>query len=61
VVHYIGKHFFNLIERFGTEKRAESAKGGNPGPGQYHIPCSFMDVPRYLTVGGGFHEEYRYI
>ncbi len=47
--------------RFGTEKRDKKAREVTPGPGQYHIPCSIVDVPRYLMAGGGFNTQFRYI
>ena len=47
--------------RFGTEARDRKLTNPTPGPGQYHIPSSIVDVPRYLTTGGGFNASYRYI
>jgi hypothetical protein len=47
--------------KFGSQKRNFYKTSEVPGPGQYRIPCSFSDVPRYLTVGGGFNETYRKI
>jgi len=47
--------------RFGTQKRSHYNTNGVPGPGQYSIPCSIGDVPKYLTVGGGFNDTYRKI
>lgn len=46
---------------FGSSKRSDRGKENVPGPGQYHIPCKFADVPRYLTAGGKFEENYRFI
>lgn len=46
---------------FGTEKRNANDKGFTPGPGQYHIPCSIVDVPRYQTYSSGFKDEFRFI
>lgn len=46
--------------RFGTEKRDKSAAHGVPGPGQYRIPCSIVDVPQY-SMTGNFNQSYRYI
>ena len=46
---------------FGKEKRGVSSKGFTPGPGQYHIPCSIVDVPKYQTYSNGFKDEYRFI
>ncbi len=47
--------------RFGNEKRCITNKGFTPGPGQYHIPCSIVDVPKYQTYSSGFQDEYRFI
>ena len=47
--------------KFGTEVRDKSIKIGTPGPGQYHIPCSIVDVPGYLRSTGGFETTYKYI
>ena len=47
--------------KFGTEKRDKKHENYVPGPGQYHIPCSLVDVPRYLSTGGGFNNSMRYI
>ncbi len=46
---------------FGKEKRNDQGKNYNPGPGQYHIPCQFDDVPKYQTYGTGFNPEFRFI
>jgi len=49
--------------KFGKAQRKElndwSAK--TPGPGHYRIPCSFRDVPRYISNTGNFEEQFRYI
>ena len=47
--------------KFGYEKRDKKLGNNIPGPGQYHIPCSLVDVPRYLTAGSGFNDTMRYI
>lgn len=47
--------------KFGTGSRNRRDNNATPGPGQYHIPCAMVDVPRYLTTGGGFNHSYRYI
>ena len=47
--------------KFGSEARDRKMTNYTPGPGQYHIPSSMIDVPRYLTTGGGFNASYRYI
>ena len=44
---------------FGTGKRSRRSKGDQPGPGQYHIPCKVVDVPRYLQTVQP--EEFRFI
>ena len=40
--------------KFGKEKRNDNLKNDTPGPGQYRIPCSFRDVPRYISSAGNF-------
>jgi hypothetical protein len=47
--------------KFGSENRGKKIVNNTPGPGHYHIPYSMMDVPRYLTSGGGFSDQARYI
>lgn len=47
--------------RFGTEKRGENTKSDVPGPGQYHIPCSIVDVNDYTRQSGKFDPGYKYI
>ena len=47
--------------KFGSQTRDKKYATATPGPGQYHIPYTMMDVPRYLTTGGGFSEQMRYI
>lgn len=46
---------------FGTSKRDGFKSNFTPGPGQYHIPCSIVDVPNYMTYSGSFQKEFRYI
>ena len=50
-----------LNSRFGKEKRGGNKGNSGPGPGSYHIPCSMVDVPKYLFGGTGFDPNYRYI
>ena len=47
--------------KFGSEIRDKKSNNATPGPGQYHIPSTMVDVPSYLTTGGGFSNTYRYI
>jgi len=47
--------------KFGKESKNKKTNNFTPGPGQYHIPSSMVDVPRYLTTGGGFNNSFRYI
>jgi hypothetical protein len=47
--------------KFGNQIRDKRLVNNTPGPGQYHIPYSMMDVPRYLTGGSGLNEQMRYI
>ena len=32
-----------------------------PGPGAYHIPCSFEELNTYTRVKGKFNDEFKYI
>jgi hypothetical protein len=47
--------------RFGTEKRDQKLKNVTPGPGQYRIPCSMVDVANYQRTSSGFQEKWRVI
>jgi hypothetical protein len=47
--------------RFGTEKRGDTKRSDTPGPGQYHIPCSFDDINDYTREQGQFDPNFRYI
>ena len=47
--------------KFGKEKRNDNFKNNTPGPGHYKIPCSFRDVPRYISSTGNFEEQFRFI
>lgn len=47
--------------KFGNERRDKRKSNATPGPGQYHIPYTISDVPRYLTTGGGFNGQIKYI
>ena len=46
---------------FGREKRGDDLKSDVPGPGQYHIPCSMVDVNDYTRSSGGFDSKFKYI
>ena len=46
---------------FGLDRKHKRNKSEIPGPGQYHIPCSIVDVPKYLATNGNFNKEFRYI
>ncbi len=46
--------------RFGSEKRGVERKNETPGPGQYKIPSSMVDVPQYSRTGG-FDASYKFI
>jgi hypothetical protein len=46
---------------FGTEKRNKIVKNNLPGPGQYHIPSTIADVPKYIMSGGSFDPGFKYI
>jgi hypothetical protein len=45
--------------QFDHEKRAKDEFSNNPGPGHYYLPCSIVDVPRYL--GGKFEEKFKWV
>jgi len=45
--------------KFSQDPKLKRVKSGTPGPGHYKIPCSVVDVPRYL--GGQFEEQYKYV
>ena len=47
--------------KFGTEKRDWKIKSDTPGPGQYYIPCSMVDVPRYTRGGSSFQEKWKFV
>lgn len=46
---------------FGSEKRSHIHKNDNPGPSDYHIPCSIVDVNDYTRQSGKFDPQFRYI
>ena len=42
--------------------RYKKIKCDIPGPGQYRIPTSIVDVPnRYIATGGKFMEEFKFV
>ena len=43
------------------EEKMLTTQNTSPGPGNYKIPCSFQDVPKYLTTTGNFTEEFKYV
>ncbi len=52
--------FDNKGAKFGGNKRDININNTTtPGPGQYYLPCSIVDVPRYL--GGRFEEKYKWV
>ena len=46
---------------FGREKRGETRRNENPGPGQYKIPCSFDDVNEYTRQQGLFDKNFKFV
>lgn len=46
--------------KFGTEKKGFTIKNDTPGPGQYKIPCSMVDVASY-SRSHGFEPIYKFI
>ena len=47
--------------RFGREKKCVVKGNDVPGPGQYHIPCTIVDVNDYTREQGQFDNNFRYI
>ena len=48
--------------KFAIKKRFSKSKlDDNPGPGSYHIPCSFADVSNYSREKGNFNDTFKYI
>ncbi len=47
--------------RFGSEKRDWRLNSESPGPGQYHIPCSIVDVAGYQRSNAAFDNKYKFI
>ncbi len=46
--------------KFNVEDRKININNlSTPGPGQYYLPCSIVDVPNYL--GGKFQEKYKWV
>ena len=50
------KYKFSIKKRFPVKKLDDY-----PGPGSYHIPCSFDDVSNYSRDKGSFNHDYKYI
>jgi len=46
---------------FSRQKRGFFTINSTPGPGAYHIPCSFEELNTYTRRTGNFNEEFRYI
>ena len=46
---------------FSKQKRGFFTINDSPGPGSYHIPCSFEELNTYTRRMGNFNEEFRYI
>lgn len=47
--------------KFPRDAKNKPIKNDIPGPGQYHIPCSIVDVPKYYVPNSDFKMEFRYI
>ena len=48
--------------KFGIKKRFSGKKSDDyPGPGWYHIPCSFCDVINYSREKGNFNDNFKFI
>ena len=50
------KYKFGIKKRFSVRKLDDY-----PGPGAYHIPCSFDDVTNYSREKGNFDDNYKFI
>ena len=46
---------------FGKEKRSKEIIEETPGPGQYHIPCSIVDVNNYTRKKAKYDNKYKFI
>jgi hypothetical protein len=59
--NYDNQTLFNKKKgyQFAHDKRCKDDLSGTPGPGQYYLPCSVVDVPRYL--GGTFEEKFKWV
>ena len=53
----------NFKPKFGytKQKREYLTINNYPGPGAYHIPCSFEELNTYTRINGKFNDEFRYI
>ena len=46
---------------FTNEKRGYLTINNYPGPGAYHIPCSFEELNSYTRIKGKFNDEFKFI
>ena len=46
---------------FGKDKRSKEIIEETPGPGQYHIPCSIVDVNNYTRKKAKYDNKYKFI
>ena len=53
----------NFRPKFGytKQKRGYLTINNFPGPGAYHIPCTFEELNSYTRIKGKFNDEFRYI
>lgn len=53
----------NFRPKFGytKQKRGYLSINNYPGPGAYHIPCSFEELNTYTRIQGKFNDEFRFI
>lgn len=49
------------VMSFGRDNRNKQKVDGNPGPADYHIPCSIRDVPTFVRKTGAFLPEWTFI
>lgn len=55
----VGKNCNNI--KFTKDKKLKVVINANPGPGQYSIPCSMVDVNGYTREQGKFDPDFKFI
>lgn len=46
---------------FGKDKKFKGQNNETPGPGQYKIPCSIVDVNEYTRAVGKYDSTYKFV